>query len=95
MPLYNFCIYKYKCIIYSMVLQNFGGMTPVSMWLPRWTLLSKVCWFSTKAIEWTNDTRYIMLKFNQKPILTYFLLLLLSKQTYQEKEQKVTTFIFE
>ena len=35
--------YKYKCIIYSMVLQNFGGMTPVSMWLPRWTLLSKVC----------------------------------------------------
>ena len=58
-------------------------------------LVQGVCWFSTKAIEWTNDKRYIMLKFNQKPILTYFLLFLLSKQTYQEKEQKVTTFIFE
>ena len=36
-------IFVYTSIIYSKVLQNYGGMTPVSMWLPRWTLLSKVC----------------------------------------------------
>lgn len=94
MPIYNFCIYKYN--IFKGFAKLWGHDPCLHVTPPLNPLVQDVSWFSTKAIEWTNDARYIMLKFNQKPILTHFLFFLLSKKTYQEKEEeKVTTFIFE